>query len=230
MLSYQVFLLSYFKFGERDVILHCYSQQQGYVSFFANGGFSTRHKIRSFLYPLNELEIQILPKNLRSELKNIKSIELISNVLQSQNNLQTHSLSFLISDFLNQILSKEIHHEAYYIEIKLLINEIEAKNNTAFLVFFLRILFHLGYCPENKEGLYLDLPSGVFEVLQGPNTLSQSLSSLWKQCILSDLSYNFQLDKETRTPFLESIFLYYSLHYPNFKKPKSYAILKEILG
>ena len=68
------FLLSYIKYGDYDAILHCYTLEGGFQSFFMRGIYSAKNKKKAFLSPLNELEITF--SNHRGNLPTIKKVEL----------------------------------------------------------------------------------------------------------------------------------------------------------
>ena len=50
------FLLSYIKYGDYDAILHCYTLESGFQSFFMRGIYSAKTK-KSLSFAINELEI-----------------------------------------------------------------------------------------------------------------------------------------------------------------------------
>ena len=130
------FLLSYIKYGDYDAILHCYTLEIGFQSFFMRGIYSAKNKKKAFLSPLNELEITF--SNHRGNLPTIKKVEL-SEVLPDEVNVHQNAVIFFLSDFLNQILKNESQQVALYQEIKFFIQKILEKKMHAHYFFLIRM-------------------------------------------------------------------------------------------
>ena len=52
MNKFSAFLLSYFKYGENDAVLHCFTLENGFQSFFLKGVYSAKNKKKAYLAPL----------------------------------------------------------------------------------------------------------------------------------------------------------------------------------
>ena len=109
------FLLSYIKYGDYDAILHCYTLESGFQSFFMRGIYSAKNKKKAFLSPLNELGITFSSHH--GNLPTIKKVEL-NEKLPDEVNVHQNAVIFFLSDFLNQILKNESQNVALYQEIK----------------------------------------------------------------------------------------------------------------
>lgn len=51
------FLLSYIKYGDYDAILHCYTLESGFQSFFMRGIYSAKNKRKPFFRRLMSWEL-----------------------------------------------------------------------------------------------------------------------------------------------------------------------------
>jgi DNA repair protein RecO (recombination protein O) len=60
MNSQNGFLLSYLKYGENDAILHCFTEEEGFQSYFLKGIYRKKKK-KALLLPLNKLNFLINP-------------------------------------------------------------------------------------------------------------------------------------------------------------------------
>ena len=72
------FLLSYVRYGDNDAVLHCFSKEAGFQSFFAKGLYSARNKKKAYLFPLNHINIMVAPKRIASGIPNVSKIEMLS--------------------------------------------------------------------------------------------------------------------------------------------------------
>ena len=59
MTSQDGFLLSYIKYGENDVVLHCFTEEDGFQTYFLKGIYSKKNKKKAFLLPLNKLNFSV---------------------------------------------------------------------------------------------------------------------------------------------------------------------------
>ena len=99
MNKFSAFLLSYLKYGDNDAILHCYTKENGFQSFFLKGIYTSKNKKKAYLVPLNELLITTVDKAKSTELLLVKKIESIENSF-SDYDVKISSLTFFVSDFL----------------------------------------------------------------------------------------------------------------------------------
>ncbi|WP_308005690.1 recombination protein O N-terminal domain-containing protein, partial [uncultured Chryseobacterium sp.] len=55
MNSQNGFLLSYIKYGENDAVLHCFTEEDGFQSYFLKGIYAKKNKKKALLLPLSKL-------------------------------------------------------------------------------------------------------------------------------------------------------------------------------
>ncbi len=219
------FLLSYIKYGDYDAILHCYTLESGFQSFFMRGIYSAKNKKKAFLSPLNELEITF--SNHHGNLPTIKKVEL-SEKLSDEVNVHQNAVIFFLSDFLNQILKNESQHVTLYQEIKFFKQKILEKKMQAHYFFLIRMLQFFGISPLVSEENFLNIEKGIFQEEISQKEVDEELSSLWKKILDEEIEEDFMIEKKYRKPLLDSILQYYKMHFPEFYAPKSLPVILEV--
>lgn len=230
MLNQIGFLLSSLKYGDYDGILHCFTKEIGYQSFFIKGLFSSKNKNKAYILPLNELCLTVGKKpNNSGRMHNVAKIEAVEN-LNFYTNIKCANISFFIADFLNIILQNESKQERIYQEILFLINELEQNNYRSHLIFMLKVLQIQGLAPLISTSDFLNVELGEFSSKQTHKLFPADISSIWKTILTANIPYSTNIKQPLRQPFLESILAYYHYHYPNFRTPHSLEILREIFS
>lgn len=219
------FLLSYIKYGDYDAILHFYTLESGFQSFFMRGIYSAKNKKKAFLSPLNELEITFSSHH--GNLPNIKKVEL-SEKLPDEVNVHQNAVIFFLSDFLNQILKNESQHVTLYQEIKFFKQKILEKKMQAHYFFLIRILQFFGISPLVSEEKFLNIEKGIFQEEIAQKEVDEELSCLWKKILDEEIEEDFIIEKKSRKPLLDSILQYYKTHFPEFYAPKSLPVILEV--
>ena len=100
------FLLSYLKYGDNDAILHCFSLDNGFQSFFAKGIYAAKNKKKPYLFPLNLLSITISKAVSENQIARISKIELAPDHYDFEE-VTMNSILFFTADFLHQVLRQE---------------------------------------------------------------------------------------------------------------------------
>ena len=219
------FLLSYIKYGDYDAILHCYTLESGFQSFFMRGIYSAKNKKKAFLSPFNELEITFSSRH--GNLPTIKKVEL-SEKLPDEVNIHQNAVIFFLSDFLNQILKNESQQVALYQEIKFFKQKILEKKIHAHYFFLIRILQFFGISPLISEEKFLNIEKGIFQEEIAQKEVDEELSFLWKKILDEEIDEDFMIEKKYRKPLLDSILQYYKMHFPEFYAPKSLPVILEV--
>lgn len=221
------FLLSYIKYGDNDAIIHCYTLELGFKSFFLRGVYSKKNKKKAFLIPLNELILTISSPLSNSKLDTIKKVE-TSEDFFSENDIYKNAVCFFVADFLNQILRSEQKNEFIYEELRNLIQNLNQKNYNSHYFFLIKILFYFGINPLVSSGKFLNIEKGVFQDENNSGTVDDIISEIWKNILENKISYDFKIKNAYKKKLLDSILLYYKYHFPEFYSPKSIAVISEI--
>lgn len=222
------FLLSYLKYGDNDAVLQCFTEDNGYESFFLKGVYSAKNKKKAYLQPLNKLSFHFSLKSSGS-IKNISKIELIENC-DTANDMKINTMVFFVADFLNQVLRNESRNITVYSEISELINQLKSGNNQSHLIFLFKILKNQGIHPLNNEHPYLDPESGVFKPQESHHLFDVGISDIWKELSVTENFYAINITAKNRRKFLESLLVYYHFHFTDFRTPQSLEIVQQIFN
>lgn len=227
MNKYIGFLLSYLKYGDNDAVLHCYTKESGFQSFFVKGIYSSKNKKKAFLSPMNELSFTVLDHNSHSDLLRVTKIEMV-DFENDFHDVKYNTVAFFISEFLNQILKNEGNNENMYLEILNLKVNLKKSNFHSHYYFLIKILEILGLAPLLSENKFLNIEKGIFQDEISPEIIDEHISLLWKNIVNGDDVRDLKIDKTIKKKLLDSILLYYKCHFPDFRTPKSLEIINQI--
>lgn len=221
------FLLSYVKYGDNDAVLHCFSRDSGYQSFFVKGIYSSKNKKKAYLIPLNQLILNVVSK------RNLGGMPVVSKIeMRPQDYLydevKINTVLMFVADFLNQVLRNETSENFIYEEIEKFTHELFTGNYNAYVAFIYKILHLQGLSPLNGNEAYLDPESGNFTSEKSNNFFDLEISSLWKEFIVSDNVYKVSMSRKTRSTFLDSLMMFYKIHFSNFHEPHSLDIIQQL--
>lgn len=219
------FLLSYLKYGDNDAILHCFTQENGYESFFVKGIYSPKNKKKAYLNPLNEIQLQLSSKK-NGTMSMLRKISLLNHLPEP--NIKASSILFFIADFLNQMLRYESQSTEIYQEIRQFVFQIQEKNYQAHLLFLFVFIQLQGFSPLMSKAPFLNPLSGCFSNQKSHELFDEEISNIWKQNTTHKNLYNHKINKILRKKTIESILVYLELHFPNFRRPTSLDILQQI--
>lgn len=220
------FLLSYTKFGDNDAVVHFFTEEVGFQSFFIRGIYSAKNKKKAYLQPLKELRLTINPRSAGGLLVATKIEQLSADDFTA--NLAAVNIAFFLADFSHQILRDSGAQLNIYQELKAVSSELALKNHQAHIVFLLRMLKLTGFYPLVTDSIYLNPESGQFEDLIVHQLFDEEISAYWRQICVSEEPYKIRISAKHRRALLDSAMVFYTLHYPNFFQPKSLDVLREI--
>lgn len=221
------FLLSYVKYGDHDAVLHCFTAENGFQSFFARGIYSQKNKKKAYLLPLNELQLSINAHSKSGALSQISKIELVEN-RDFYQDVRTNAMIFFVADFLNQILKLENKNVEIYSSISSFLNEVARGNFQSHLIFLYIFIEILGFEPLNSSKTYLDPETGSFESEIAHPVFNTEISIIYKALSVEENKYDFKINFKERKDFLDSLLIYYQYHLSDFREPKSLEILQQI--
>lgn len=227
MQNLHCFLLSYLKYGDNDAILHCFSEESGYQSLFAKGLYTAKNKKKAYLFPLNELNITLLPKKIGGGMPNVGKIEMLERDYDFSD-VKINTVLLFVSDFLNQVLRDETHRNNAFIEIQKFLRELYAGNSGSYAAFIFKILAQQGLSPLLGNGRFLDPEAGNFSIQQSHSFFDEDISGVWKSFIDAEDIYRVSLSRALRRQFLDSVMIYYKLHFAGFREPGSLDIIQQI--
>ncbi|KMQ62930.1 recombinase RecO [Chryseobacterium sp. FH2] len=226
MNSQNGFLLSYIKYGENDAVLHCFTEEEGFQSYFLKGIYSKRNKKKAFLLPLSKLSFSVNPVK-GNGIQTVSGFELVkSNDIYTD--IKANTVVFFISDFLNQNLRHENKNHNIYFCLDEFIDELDQKNYQSYLVFLIKILKIQGVSPLINNECFLDPETGTFSAELSHQLFDTTISNIWKAVLLAEKPYQIKIHSSFRKDFLDSLLVYYHYHITDFKIPTSLEIIQQI--
>ncbi|ROH97505.1 DNA repair protein RecO [Chryseobacterium daecheongense] len=226
MNSQKGYLLSYIKYGENDAVLHCFTEEDGFQSYFLKGVYSKKNKKKALLLPLNQLNFSINSAKGNS-IQSVSRFELVRNN-DMYTDIKANTVVFFISDLLNQILRHENKNPGIFLSIDEFIDELTQNNYQSHLIFLIRILKIQGVAPLINEGNYLDPETGTFSHSLTHQLFTEEISYIWKNILLSESPYQIKIQPKIRKNFLDSLLVYYHYHITDFKIPPSLEVIQQI--
>jgi len=220
------FLLSYIKYGENDAILHCFTEEDGFQTYFLKGIYSKKNKKKAFLLPLNKLNFSISAGK-SSGIQTVSRFEIIE-VNDVYTDVKANTVIFFIADFLNQILRNENKNQIIFHTIDEFILELSRQNYRSHLILLIKILKIQGVAPLLGEGNYLDPETGTFSNVGTHHFFDSENSLLWKLILSAEDPYEIKIPQVLRKKFLDSLLIYYHYHITDFKTPNSLEIIQQI--
>ncbi|QOW11800.1 DNA repair protein RecO [Kaistella flava (ex Peng et al. 2021)] len=227
MQTQNCFLLSYLKYGDNDAVLHCFSLENGFQSFFAKGIYSARNKMKPYLFPLNLLNITVSKVVAENRIPRISKIELAPDHYDFDE-VTMNSILFFTADFLHQVLREEGKNLVLFNQIETVRKEISIQNYDAYLVFIFKFLSISGVAPLYGDQKFLNPESGVFEDAISHPFFDESISALWKRFSNTTNGYEIRLKRDDRSSFLDSLMIYCRIHINGFYTPNSLAVVRQI--
>lgn len=226
MNSQNGFLLSFIKYGENDAVLHCFTEEEGFQSYFLKGIYTKKNKKKALLQPLNKLSLSINPVR-GNGIPTISKFEMVKNT-DIYNDIKVNTVIFFISDFLSQTLKYENKNIQIYHGIDKFIDELINRNYQAHLLFLLVILKIQGVAPLLGDGMFLDPETGTFSFTITHQLFNEEISTIWKSALCAESLYTIKIHSSLRKEFLDSLLVYYHYHITDFKTPASLEILQQI--
>lgn len=238
LITTNAIVLSKLKYKDNDLIVKCYTQQLGVVSFLLRGVLKSKKGSAKTAYfqLLSQLQLVIDHKNNRT-LHTIKETKL--NHLYSS--LHTHVLKSAIVMFLAEVLTNTLKEEEQnetlfsYIETTLLWLDNHSEYSNFHLLFLLNFTKYLGFYPDlnNTEYPFFNLSDGKFENKKSDKySISGENLLLLKQLLGTtfDALSSVKINAKQRQSFLSMILLYFELHLGSFKTPKSLQIFNQVFS
>ncbi|MET3038123.1 DNA repair protein RecO [Chryseobacterium sp. NRRL B-14859] len=226
MNSQNGFLLSFIKYGENDAVLHCFTEEEGFQTYFLKGIYSKKNKKKALLQPLNKLNFSVNPIK-GGGIPSVSKFELIRNN-DVYTDIKANTVIFFISDFLNQILKYENKNLSIFFGIERFIEELMDKNYQSHLLFLLTLLKIQGVAPLISEGKFLDPETGTFSIEMTHQLFNEEISFIWRSALSTDNMYTIRIHSAVRKDFLDSLLVYYHYHITDFRIPTSLEVIQQI--
>lgn len=229
-------VLSKLKYKDYDLIVKCYTQQRGIVTYILRGILKSKKGQAKTVYfqALSQLQIEENFKPNQS-LHAIKEVKLGYIYKSLHTNIYKSAIVLFLSEILSNVLREEERNEALYDYLETALQYLDNEEQYAnfHLLFLLKLTRYLGFQPENlnKNHAYFNLQSGTFETFDdGIYSISGKNLTLLKQLlgINFDALHTIKISAKQRQEFLNMLLHYFELHLDGFKKPKSLQVLNEV--
>ncbi|MEM1001199.1 MAG: DNA repair protein RecO [Bacteroidota bacterium] len=231
-------VLSTLKYKESDLIVRCYTDLRGAVSYLQKGVLkSKRGKTKSvYFQPLMLLEIEENFQPSRS-LQYLKEVKCYFPYRSLHTNVFKASLSVFIAEILGNVLQEEEPNPQLYrfLEVAFQFLDAQERFSNFHLIFLMELTKYLGFYPSHysETKAYFNLESGTFENQKSSLYL---LEGYQRDLIIRLLNSDFEtandikLNSQQRSEFLNTILMYFELHLGNFKKPKSLQVFSDVFN
>ncbi len=238
LISTNAIVLSKLRYRDYDLIIRCYTQQYGVVSYLLKGVFRGKKKNAKTAYfqLLSQLQIITNHRGNRS-LQAIEEVKLNHLYTSLHSNILKTSVVMFLSEVLSSTLKEEEQNETLfsYLETTLLWFDAHDQCGNFHLLFLLNLTKHLGFYPDtnNMHFDYFNLNDGAFQAKQiGSYSISGENLVLLKQLLGTtfDALSLIKINAKQRQLFLNMILLYFELHLGSFKKPKSLHIFNQVFN
>lgn len=231
-------VLSKLKYRDNDLIVGCYTQEFGVLSFLLRGVLKSKkgHTKVAYFQLLSQIQIVIDYKPNKS-LHTIKDVKINTLYTTLHTQVVKSTIVMFLADVLSMVLKEEEANLQLFKYIETSLNWLDANNEVSnfHLLFLLQLTKYLGCYPDVSDIAfpYFNLSSGRFENKSiSAYTVSDDNLKFLKTflgIIFDDLATT-KMSAQQRQNFLEMMLLYYDLHMGHFKKPKSLTIFSQVFS
>ncbi|WP_299112470.1 DNA repair protein RecO [uncultured Winogradskyella sp.] len=229
-------VLSKLKYRDYDLIVKCYTQQRGVVSYILRGVLKSKKSQTKTVYfqalSLLQIEESYKPNQSLHSIREVKPNYIYKSL---HTNIYKSAIVLFLSEILSNVLKEEEKNESLFDYIETALQYLDNLEQYAnfHLLFLLKLTRYLGFQPENinKDYPYFNLESGTFEAsTNGIYSISGENLTLLK-CLLGinfDGLHTIKINAKQRQEFLNMLLYYFELHLGGFKKPKSLQVLNDV--
>lgn len=229
-------ILSKIRYKDNDLIVKCYTEELGVVSFLVRGALKSKKGASKAAYfqLLCQLQLVIAYKN-NKNLHSIKEVK--PNYIYSSlhSNILKGAVVMFLSEILASILQEEEENRILYsyIETALLWFDAQTKSSNFHLLFLLNLSKYLGFYPEleNVNSSFFNLKDGRFEDQSMGKYAIQGENLVLLKTLLGtkfDGLDTIKINASQRQSFLNMILLYFELHLGSFKTPRSIKVFNQV--
>ena len=238
LVSTNAIVLSKLRYSENDLIVKCYTQQLGVISFLLRGVLKSKkgNNKTAYFQLLSQLQLDIDYKDNRS-LQFIKETKLNYTYTSLHTNVFKSAIVMFLAEVLTHTLHEEEQNETLYnyLETALCWLDTHSEYANFHLLFLLKLTKYLGFYPDetNLDSNFFNLQDGTFETKSiSKYTISGENLFLLKQLLGTKFVAlsSVKINGSQRQSFLNVILLYYELHLGSFKSPKSLQILNQVFN
>ncbi|QOR73520.1 recombination protein O N-terminal domain-containing protein [Cruoricaptor ignavus] len=222
MHSDEGYLLSFVKVGDYDAVVHIFSQNSGYQSFFSKSVFKSRRGKKALLKPLQKVEFSYSTRH--SSLAYLSRFEAKAS---REFSVKANLILFFAADLLNDLLRDEQQNIAVYTAVEEFLRQLEGRNYSAHYLFIFKLIEIFGILPLSGSGDFLDPERGIFSAEQSSTLFSAEVSEIWKRVLDAGIDYAEKIPIQKKEALLESLLVFLSYH-QGIRIPKSLEVIKQM--
>ena len=237
--STKAIVLHNIKYGETNVMLHCYTERFGLRSYVVKGARSKKKNkslSMAMFQPLTQLELLFsTPKSTRLPI--LKSAKIIHPYATISTDVVKSSICIFLAEVFRSVLKEEEENQSLYrfLEHALIWIDTRGQIANAHVFILIQLTKYLGFYPDMTHIAqpYFDLENGQFAA-QARGKVCVSGQEI--EMLKSHLGTKFDnIDKISanavqRKRLLRLLMRYYELHVQSFRPPKSLDILYEVFN
>ncbi|WP_055447453.1 DNA repair protein RecO [Lacinutrix mariniflava] len=237
LLTTNAIVLSKLKYRDNDLIIKCYTQKEGVVSYLLRGVLKSKKGSKVAYYQLLtqlQLETDFKPSRSLQYIKEVKINHLYSSL---HTNVLKSAIVMFLAEVLSSSLQEEEQNDTLYNYLEATLQWLDVHDNFAnfHLLFLLNLTKHLGFYPDvsKVDKAYFNLEAGKFQdEKESKYSISNENLTLLKELLGTtfDALENVKINAKQRQSFLNLILVYFELHLGSFKKPKSLQIFNEVFS
>lgn len=229
-------VLSSLKYKDYDLIIKCYTNHRGVVSYLQKGALKSKRSKAKAVYfqPLMLLEVEenYIPGR---SLQYFKEVSCYNPFKTLHSNIFKASLGVFIAEILAMVLQEEEPSQDLFVFLEASIQYLDVSNDFAnfHLLFLLKLSQYLGFYPQDqyKERPFFNLESGTFDNQKSSvYSIEGHQKALWVALMNRDFQSvnSLSLNAVQRRDLLRVVLLYFELHLDSFKKPKSLQVFIDV--
>lgn len=231
-------VLSKIKYRDNDLIVKCYTQEHGIISFLVRGVLKAKKSNTKAAYfqLLSQIQVVFNYTKTRS-LYTLKEVKTNTIYTSLHSHILKSSVVMFLSEILATTLQEEEKNEALYSYLETTLLWFDADNEYAnfHLLFLLKLTKYLGFYPDISkiDYSYFNLEDGSFQMKDyGKHSISGENLTLLKNLlgIKFDALHTIKINAQKRQSFLNMILLYFELHLGSFRTPKSLQIFNQVFN
>ena len=226
------------KYQETSLIVKCYTQV-GVKSYFLKGILKSKKNKSKIAYfqPFTILDL-VVTHNDKGNLNYINDIAIAYPLHQIHTNIYKSTIVLFLTEILNTVLIEEEENTMLFSYLENALIWLDTHNKTAnfHLLFLLDLTKYLGFYPKTKNyktAFFFNLKEGIFtNAKPNGNYCTNQKLNLFKQLIginfdaLSKLEFN----ATERQEIMQVLLTYFTIHLPEFYKPKSLSVLQSVFS
>ncbi len=237
LVSTKAIVLNTIKFQDSSLIVKCYTEE-GIKTYLLKGVLSKNTKSKklkvAFFQVFTLLDI-VANHNNKGKLNYIKEARVYYPFHSLNTNIYKSSIVIFLAEILTSVLKEEEENLPLfnYLETSFIYLETHSETKNFHLLFLIKLTKYLGFFPEknHENTAFFNLRKGVFSKNKPLDKYIDNENLILLKSIIGinfDAISKLNISASLRQSFLLFIIDYFALHLPEFRKPKSLAILQTV--